>query len=371
MKIRLSYLRFSYMACIILIFGFSWSSTAQAATTYSGRAFAALVDITTMGIGPVYISDTGELNSNGEPKSNSLLNIQLDKALSAEVLVASSSGANDKAASSASLANVSILPGHTAQLTASFVRSESEAICSGVRGSSEIADLTFGNTSVVVTGQPNQIVIIPGIATLIINEQKTTSSENYHEITVNAIHLIVPGVAEVILSSTKSDISCEPQPPTLICHDFVTGGGWITVGKSRANFGFNAGFKDASTKPEVHLNYIDHSNDMKVKATSIVNYVASSKTGRHFEGSCEIDGIPGHAYSIEVADNGEPGRGADTIKISLSNGYSASGILEGGNIQLHAPCSLSGSAAPIRNLKGKVVVDGKLPITWGKIKAKY
>jgi hypothetical protein len=43
--------------------------------------------------------------------------------------------------------------------------------------------------------------------------------------------------------------------------------------------------------------------------------------------------MPG-SYDIDVADNGEPGRG-DTFTITLSNGYTARGTLGGGNIQLH------------------------------------
>jgi len=42
---------------------------------------------------------------------------------------------------------------------------------------------------------------------------------------------------------------------------------------------------------------------------------------------------------VDVADNGEPGRD-DTFSLKLSNGYTASGKLAGGNIQLHgeSPC---------------------------------
>lgn len=39
-------------------------------------------------------------------------------------------------------------------------------------------------------------------------------------------------------------------------------------------------------------------------------------------------------FTVDVQDNGEPGS-ADTFSIQLSNGYSASGVLSGGNIQLH------------------------------------
>jgi hypothetical protein len=39
-------------------------------------------------------------------------------------------------------------------------------------------------------------------------------------------------------------------------------------------------------------------------------------------------------YQVDVTDNGEPGKN-DSFAITLSNGYSASGTLAGGNIQLH------------------------------------
>ena len=49
----------------------------------------------------------------------------------------------------------------------------------------------------------------------------------------------------------------------------MTGGGWIKAGNSKANFGFNAGFKPGSSTPEVHFNYVDHNTGMQMKATSI------------------------------------------------------------------------------------------------------
>jgi len=41
---------------------------------------------------------------------------------------------------------------------------------------------------------------------------------------------------------------------------------------------------------------------------------------------------------VDIADNGEPGRDTDTFTLTLSTGYSAGGVLNGGNIQLHSPC---------------------------------
>jgi len=341
--------RFAPAACalIALITGLVCASPAHAQTTFSGRALAAFVS--TPLTGPMFISDTGQLPPSGGARDDALLDTRdlglatLNSVLTAEVLAASTSGASGEADSSASPANVVVLPGNAAQVTASFVQAESQATCSGVSGSSEIVGLTFGGMTITVTGQPNQTVTLPGGATLIINEQTTTSNGTFRQIQVNALHLIVPGVAEVILSSAESDINCTgtARGP---CQDFVTGGGWIvTTGTSHGNFGLNAGFKAGSLTPTVHLNYIDHASGMKVKATSITDYdPGPTATSRHFTGSAAVDGVDGYGYSVDLADNDEPGKDADTFSITLSsNGrvvYQAGGTLEGGNIQLHKPC---------------------------------
>ena len=335
-------------ALIALVTGLVCTSPAQAQTTFSGRAFAAFVS--TPLTGPMFISDTGQLPPSGGARDDALLDTRvlglatLNSVLTAEVLAASTSGASGQADSSASLANVVVLPGHAAQVTASFVQAESQATCSRVSGSSEIAGLTFGGTAITVTGQPNQTVTLPGGATLIINEQTTTSNGTFRQIQVNALHLTVPGVAEVILSSAESDINCTSTTTQGPCQDFVTGGGWIaTTGTSHGNFGFNAGFKAGSPTPSVHLNYIDHASGMKVKATRITVYgPGPTARSRHFRGTAAVDGVDGYGYSVDVADTGEPGKDADTFSITLSsNGHvvhQAGGTLGGGNIQLHTPC---------------------------------
>lgn len=329
------------IATLLLIFGAAWDSPVQAEVTYSGRAFGAFVDVPTLGIGETHVSDTGELPPSGGFKSAELTTVEIPGVLTAKLLVASTSGANGVARSAASLTELVVLPGHGAQVTASFVRAESEATCNGVRGATEVADLTFGGQAITVDPfAPNQRIEIPGVATLVINEQKTTSGGGVQDITVNALHLALATGDEVILSSAQSDVhGCPGCPPTPTCHDFMTGGGWIKVGDSRATFGFNAGFKPNATTPEIHFNYIDHNNGMHMTATSVTVYAkGDTPTTRHLEGDAEVNGVPGFTYSIDVADNGEPGRSTDTLKLTLSNGYSAGGALAGGNIQLHKPC---------------------------------
>ena len=88
-----------------------------------------------------------------------------------------------------------------------------------------------------------------------------------------------------------------------------------------------------------HLNYIDHgANGPKVKGTGLTGYGALDATTRWIEGTAEINGQPGSTYRVEVTDAGEPGR-ADKFTLNLSNGYTATGELAGGNLQLHDSCS--------------------------------
>jgi len=328
------------------------ASPAQAQTTYSGRAFAAFVNA--LGVNQT-VSDTHDLPPTGGLQTAELADVTVPGVLSAQLLIARTSGANGVAESSAALADVNVLNG---LVTATFIRAESEATCNGVRGSTEVVGLTVAGNAVTADAfaqsQP-VTVVVPGVGTVtvVINEQMSSARPGFREITVIAVHVTVTGLvqAEVILSSAHSDINGCPSsvgggggcPPAPECHDFVTGGGFIAVPNGRANFGFNAGIKPNATEPDGHLNYVDHATGMHVKSTSVTRYTdtsANSPNSRHFEGAAEINGQVGFTYMVDVADNGEPGHHQDTFRIRLSNGYDsgAGKTLEGGNIQLHKPC---------------------------------
>ena len=123
-------------------------------------------------------------------------------------------------------------------------------------------------------------------------------------------------------------------PPTCkVSRDRVTGGGWIRrPSGAKANFGVAGGIKHNAFRG--HLQYNDRGNGLKVRGTGVTAYVVVDAVTRHIEGTARINGQRGFTYKVDVADKGEPGRN-DTFSLSLSNGYSASGTLAGGNIQLH------------------------------------
>jgi len=309
--------------------GAAWTTDA---TTFSGQATG--VRATVLGITAV-VADTGPLPESGGAREASLLNVSAG-GLSAEVVHASTVGQGDGTRSEASLANASLaLEGNT--VSATFLAARASALCTDqgpqISGGSEVADLVVNGQSIAVTGAPNQTIPLL-VGTIIINEQNGSTSATTGEITVNALHVLIPGVADVVIASAHADVGCG-QKACDPSKEFVTGGGWITGTPSgaRANFAV-AGGKEPGWG---HLVYFDHGQPaLQVKATAITAYTNLGGTVRRIEGTADMNGQSG-TFMADVADNGEPGR-ADTFTLRLSNGYTASGTLDGGNIQLHSPC---------------------------------
>lgn len=137
--------------------------------------------------------------------------------------------------------------------------------------------------------------------------------------------------SETVTITVSNDGTCRPPRP---CSDFITGGGWIN---DKATFGVSGGIKN--DKPWGQLSFNDH-NGVKVKSTKVTAYTVIDPVTRKIEGIARVNGKGSYTYTVIVADNGEPGRTRDTFSLVLSNGYSysTSGILKGGNIQLHKEC---------------------------------
>jgi len=312
------------------------TSSASQATSYSGRA--TVLQATVLGLSPVVLADAGPLSPSGGAEEASLLNASVPGLLTAEVLHASTVGQGNASRSEASVAEVSLTVAGNS-ISAGLLQARAAAVCgtggTTATGSSNITALSVNGQTVTISGAPNQRVPLP-VGEVIINEQKSTGAG---DITVNALHVIVPGVADVIVSSAHADITCRPAPPPPGCTgaDFVTGGGWITGTPpgAKANFGVAGGIKQGAFWG--HLTYIDHGPDgPRVKGTGVTAYKVVSATMRHIEGTAQVNGLDGFTYQVDVADNGEPGRN-DSFKLHLSSGYDASGPLAGGNIQLHVP----------------------------------
>lgn len=317
------------------------TSESAEATTFSGRA--TVVDATVLGVATV-LGDTGPLPESGGAIENSILEVAVPDLLTARVGHASSVGQGNRAYSASSVADLDLTVAGSS-ISANFLGAEARAVCNkdgtvSLEGKSHVARLTVNGAAIEVTGEPNQRVDLPA-GYIIINEQTRERDGEYGAITVTALHVVVPGTADVVIASAHADIRCEP---THVCSregDFVTGGGWITAPDGgRGTFGAGGGIKHGSFWG--HLVYHDHGAKLRIKGTSVTDYEVIGPTTRRFAGTAEIDGTPGD-FEVIVSDNHDGGRGSDTFEIRAEAPgeppYFAHGVLQGGNIQLHEkPC---------------------------------
>lgn len=302
-------------------------------TQYSGQA--TVLKATVLGVSTELIT-AGPLPPEGGQDEDSLFSFVVPGLFEANLLHAVTLGIGSQSHSEASVADLKLTPpGHV--ITADFVMSQALARCRRggpvVSGKSVILNLVVDGDAITVGTAPNQVVPLPGGGQLIINEQQSNVSGNMGEITVNALHLIIPRKADVIVSSAYADIKCGGPPDG--DRDCVHGTGSIngTPSGASAQFAFAAG-SISSVPWWGHLMYTDPGSGLQVEGTGNTTYVVVSPMARHFEGPATINGQGGFTYKVDVVDKGPTGS-TDTFTITLSNGYSASGKVLNGDITSH------------------------------------
>jgi hypothetical protein len=379
-----------------------------------GRASGAFANAPLLGVAPTYVVDTGDIMTLSDMTGGEgadLPDASVPGVLNAKVLTATTSVEPGLATSSTSIADVVVLQGQPAELTAAFVRAQADVLdvngSSRFNGVSEIDGLRFGGRSITVTGSPNQKVDLPGVGSLIINEQIASSRAGVSDLTVNALHLVLATGDQIILAGARSvlDRNAPTSPAALRttaprlggfapavyrprdagsrpralfvheqpeCFDFVTGGGWFEPRFEggpplRVNFGFNAGYRTIGGELKGHVNVVDHNDGTHIKGLNVDAYWRlgdPQSLCRMFEGDAEMNGTTGLRYHVEVCDYGEPGRddrfrimvfAADGTALYFADDSSSAkvcdaneprcGDLDGGNIQLHKPCDAQPAAA--------------------------
>ncbi len=149
------------------------------------------------------LADTGTLTSANDALDASMLAGGIPSALSAETLSASTISWADQVDSEASLGNLSMTVAGVG-ITADFVMAEaSQVLGAAGSGSSTLTNLVINGTPIAVTGAPNQAVWIPG-GQVILNEQTISSTG---AAAVNALHVVVTGVADVVVASATAGVS--------------------------------------------------------------------------------------------------------------------------------------------------------------------
>ncbi len=319
-------------ACVVQ----TGTSGGKTETTYSGRATGVSVTTPT---GNTVVADTGDLSSAGGALEASSLDVSVAGVLTADALHSSTVGGDGVSSSETSLSNLKVtVLNHT--LTADFLMSRADAVCQNgepqVSNNFEIANLVLdGQVLTVTTGQNQEFDIHDSsgalVGTVTVNTSDSTTKNADGSSTVDALTIEVFNVVKVTLFHAHADVDCATSKAS---GDFITGGGQITGTPSgnRADFGLAAG--TVGNAFWGHLNYVDQTANLHVKATAITAYDLVDAKTRRIQGNAEINGQDGFTFTVEAADNGEPGT-SDTFNISLSSGYQAGGPLTHGNIQLH------------------------------------
>jgi len=145
------------------------------------------------------LADTGALGGPSDALHASAITGNVPSLLKGETLHATTIGWSDQVASEASLGRLTVA-GTT--IGADVVMARALAVLGGAGfGISNIANLSINGAPIPVSGAPNQTILIPG-GRVVINEQQTSPTTTV----VNALHVIVTGVADVVIGSATAGI---------------------------------------------------------------------------------------------------------------------------------------------------------------------
>jgi len=174
------------------------SPTSATSSSLVGSASAARVSV--LGIlgtaMTTALADTGTLTSANNALDASMIAGGIPSTLSAETLSASTISWPNQVDSQASLGNLSMTVAGVG-ITADFVMAQaSQVLGTPGSGSSSLTNLVINGTPIAVSGAPNQAISIPG-GQVIINQQTISSTGA----AVNALHVVVSGVADVVVAS--------------------------------------------------------------------------------------------------------------------------------------------------------------------------
>ncbi len=191
-----------FMLAGVLVSLLAWPGTSEAQTV-TGQASA--VQATVFGaLGlrtTTALSKTATLSGTRDAREASLVTGSVPSLLTGEALHAVTIGWPDQVASEASLGNLAMTVAGTG-ISADFVMARALSVLgSAGTGRTNIDGLSINGIPIVPTGSPNQTIAIPG-GRVVINEQVSSAGATV----VNALHVVVDGVVDVVIASAKSGI---------------------------------------------------------------------------------------------------------------------------------------------------------------------
>jgi hypothetical protein len=148
------------------------------------------------------LASTGISSANAESDVGQVTG-SIPSLLGAEVLNAATYSYPDQVDSAVSLANLNMSVAGIGISADSVVAEASQVLGAAGSGTSYIDNLSINGMPVAVTGAPNQTIWVPG-GQVIINEQTISSTGTA---VVNALHVAITGVADVVIASATAGIS--------------------------------------------------------------------------------------------------------------------------------------------------------------------
>src|SRR2546429_2337885 len=134
---------------------------------------------------------------------------------------------------------------------------------------------------------------------------------------------------DYLLGATTLPTNC---PAGTTCK--VTGGGYIYVDPQQDRGSFNIELTvDSSGRTRGKISYRDPAAALAFRTLRITSVRLDGNTAT-IKGTGSANGMD-TGFVVKVEDKAEPGVGQDTFSIQLETGYSKSGGLQGGNIQIH------------------------------------
>lgn len=177
--------------------------TVALAQTVGGQARAVQATIASpLGAQTRVLADTGTLSAADDARNASAMSGAVPALLTSGVLHATTVGGPDQVTSEASVADLNVTIAGL-NVRAEFAMARTRATAAGEPApSAQIRGLTINGVPVDVSGAPNQTVPL-GIGRIVINEQQTSAGTS----TVTALHVVVDGVADVVVAAASARVA--------------------------------------------------------------------------------------------------------------------------------------------------------------------
>lgn len=127
-------------------------------------------------------------------------------------------------------------------------------------------------------------------------------------------------------TTARAQFTRQTTGPLTLAGQTIGGGGWFRE-ESKKHFAVD--IRDGQGR----FAFFDKGAKLYLLSTAITSTSRNGKSAA-FSGSGKLENGPVVTFTVNVTDNGSPGKKKDLFAITISNGYSASGTLSGGDIKV-------------------------------------